>query len=266
MKYLIYLLLLLPTAGQACSCFFTEYFCDYAVSYYEWSGEDVTIVRAQFVEYRLAGGGYAPLYDVKVREVISGTAEVGRTYSLLGQDGGNCNGPINSLNEGAEYIIIFVNRDGFFSSYSNIDLSANPYPVRDFPGCGPSALHVTGHIVNGKIAEGTSRAPFSAFKNQLAQCVGPDVIISDAEPNYPKFIDATIAPNPASESFRVLFEPTPIGIVDLYDINGRLVSREDLGKSEISEHTVNVSQLPAGVYLLVMETDGVRIKKRVVVR
>ena len=266
MKYLIYLLLLIPAAGQACSCLFTEYFCDYAASFYEWSGEDVTIVRAQYIDFRLAEGGRVPLFDVLVKEVISGTAVIGQTYSLLGQDGANCNGPIISMDEGGEYIILFVNKDGFHSSYSGVTLANNPFPVRNFPGCGTSALLVDGRDVSGKIAEGSSRASLAALKSQLEECVGPDIINTDPATNYPRFVDATISPNPASESFRVSFEPTPISTVDLYDINGRLVSRDDLGQLEVSEHTVNVSQLPAGVYILVMETDGIRIKKRVVVR
>lgn len=266
MKYLIYLLLLIPAAGQACSCYFVEYFCDYAASYYEWSEGDATIVRAQYTDFRLADGGRAPLFDVLVKEVIVGTAVVGQTYSLLGQDGANCNGPVISMDEGGEYIIVFVNRDGFHSSYGGVTLENNPFPVRNFPGCGSSALLVDGRTVSGKIAVGTRRTSLADFKNQLLECIGSDVVTAEPETNYPKFIDATIAPNPASESFRVSFEPTPIGVVDLYDINGRLMSRDDLGNSEISEHTVNVSQLPAGVYLLVMETNGIRIKKRVVVR
>jgi len=266
MKYLIYLLLFLPAVGQACSCFFTEYFCDYAANFYEWSPDDVTIVRARFVEHRLVGGGYAPLYDIRVKEVISGTAEAGRTYSLLGQDGGNCNGPINRLQEGADYIVMFVNKEGYFSAFSGVDLSDNPYPVRDFPGCGPSALPAEGRTITGKIAEGVSRASLATFKERLSECIGPDFIIAEPETNYPKVIEATVSPNPASESFRVSFEPTPIGIVDLYDITGRLVIRDNLRNLEVSEHTINVKQLPSGVYLLVMETDGIRIKKRVVVR
>ncbi|MEL7162370.1 MAG: T9SS type A sorting domain-containing protein, partial [Bacteroidota bacterium] len=75
-----------------------------------------------------------------------------------------------------------------------------------------------------------------------------------------------IFPNPAQEDFVIRWEnEVSVEEVTLYNAAGRLVAREKLDGSATKQRTVDVSQLPAGVYFVVLETDGVRIKEQVVV-
>jgi hypothetical protein len=75
-----------------------------------------------------------------------------------------------------------------------------------------------------------------------------------------------VYPNPTSDRFRVFFaEPAPVFDAALYDVAGRLISREKLDGTPITEHIANVNRLPSGVYQLVMETDGLRVRKQVMV-
>lgn len=265
MRLLILLFLFMPVMSSACSCFYTESFCEYTENFFEWTEGETVVVRARFKEFRTPDvNGYAPLFDFVILEVIAGEMDAS-IVSLWGQDGGNCNGPIMQLNEGAEYMVMFSSRPGYTSYYGDLATGINnPYPIHDFPGCGPATLPISGTTITGAIAPGISSISVSSFRQQLAECVGEEVIANPENPLFPVY-EATVSPNPAREFFTVTFaEPAPVFQISLYDMLGRLISREQLNGALISSHEVIIEKLPAGVYVLVMETDGIRVKKQVV--
>lgn len=265
MRLLILLFLFMPAMSSACSCYYTETFCEYTKNFFEWTEGETVVVRARFKAFRTPDvNGYAPLFDFVILEVIAGEIDA-PIVSLWGQDGGNCNGPIMQLTEGDEYMVMFSSRPGYSTYYGGLaDGIENPYPIHDFPGCGPATLSIRGATVTGAIAPGISTISTIRFRQQLAECVGEEVIVKPEYPLLPVY-EVTVSPNPARESFTVAFTvPAPVLQVSLYDMLGRLISREQLNGALISSHEVIIEKLPAGVYVLVMETDGIRVKKQVV--
>lgn len=271
MRYLIPLLfLLLPAAGRACSCIYTDNFCKYSANYFEWTQDSTLVARVKFTRFRDAAGqsGYFPLYDFTITEVLAGNGpRAGDRISLLGQDGANCNGGISDPRSGQEFVLFFASRpDSYFSAYGieNVD---NPYPIYDLPGCGVSVLPLRNGRVSGAIAQGVRTLSYAEFKEQLHLCL-PEKY-REPEPDlgpWPFSVGAIVSPNPARDRFVVaLSAPAAIYNVSLYDMVGRLITRESLDGEVITEHTLTVAGLPSGVYVLVMHTNGVRVKEQVVV-
>lgn len=267
MRFLFYIFLSLPIGLSACTCVFTEYFCDYTESYLEWSPDSVVVMRGRFQEFRTPDvSGYFPLFDFQVVEVLVGDFSA-PFVSLLGQDGANCNGPYpynTELVRGQEYVVLFSNRKGYFSAYGINDFQ-NQYPIYDYPGCGDATLEVRNGKVEGNISAGTSSVSIREFSGLLGDCLGMETNSSGYLSEVNRY-EASVYPNPATDQFKVDFsKPTPVLNVSLYDVAGRLISREELDGSPINEHIVDVNRLPAGVYQLVIETDGVRVRKQVMV-
>lgn len=266
MRLLILLFLFLPIKLFGCSCAWADSFCTYAESYFSWTEGKTAIARVRFLEFRTPDvNGYAPLYDFKILEVLAGEL-ADPVVTLWGQDGGNCNGPILSLRENGEYIIMFATREGYTSYYPEISGGINnPYPIFDYPGCGPATLEVTGGQIRGEIQPGVSSIARQRLRNVLEDCLGDFIELAPDPFPIPRY-EAQLFPNPASERVTLQFaQPAPVFSVRLYDMLGRLISADRLGGAVVTRHEINVSQLPAGVYQVVAETDGIRVKKQVVV-
>lgn len=265
MRYLLFLLLLtISLPAYACSCSWTGTFCEYADSYFEWSEGKTAVVRARFLEFRTPDvNGFAPLYDFEVIEVMAGELSEQRV-TLWGHDGGNCNGPVIQLIERKEYIVMFPTTEGYVSYYPEIAAGLeNPYPIYDYPGCGPATLAVNGRSITGEIKPGVNRISTSRLRGALQECLG-DVVNPGLFPitSY----EAFVFPNPAQNQFTLRFsEPAPLYRVSVYDMLGRLILVDQLNGTATTDHEINVDKLPAGVYQVVGETDGLRVKKQVVV-
>jgi hypothetical protein len=266
MRLLILLFLFLPFKATAGSCIWTDYFCDYSANYFEWTEGETTIVRAKFLEFRAPDvDGYAPLYDFEILEVIAG--EMNENFvSLWGQDGANCNGPVIELTDEREYIVLFPTEEGYSSAYTTLSGGIeNRYPIFNYPGCGTGTLEVQGQTIRGLIAEGVDVSSKAAFYERLEECAGIDVNSPEGPDRYNSY-EVTILPNPVSDHFEVVFESeTPVFDVSLYDMLGRLVLRNQLNGVGTTSHEMEVANLPAGVYNLVIGTDGLRVKKQVIV-
>lgn len=266
MRSLFFFLLLFPVSATACTCYFTEYFCEYAEGYLEWSPDSTVIARVKFEEFRTPDvNGYAPLYDFRVLDVLVGDFEA-PFVSLWGQDGGNCNGPIMELREGGVYIVLFSNRTGYSTYYSELLGGINNrYPIHDYPGCGPATLAIRSGRVTGPLGPGKTSISLNTLIPFLEDCSGIDVESPGGFFDLPSY-SARVWPNPTSGRFVVGFEePAPVFSTSLYDMRGRLIGEEKLDGALISEHEINLDKVPAGVYQLVMQTDGISVKKRVVV-
>lgn len=266
MRLLILLFLFMPFKTVACSCIWTNYFCDYSASYFEWTEGETVIVRAKFLEFRSPDvDGYAPLYDFEILEVIAGEMDE-RFVSLWGQDGANCNGPVIQLSDDNEYIVLFPTEEGYSSAYTSLSGGIeNRYPIFNYPGCGTGTLEVHGETISGLIAAGIDDISKTDFYETLTLCAGIDVNTPE-NPFGQNAYDVTILPNPVTDRFEVVFEAeAPVFDVSLYDMLGRLVLRNQLNGVGTISHEVNVANLPAGIYNLVVGTDGLRVKKQVVV-
>jgi len=74
-----------------------------------------------------------------------------------------------------------------------------------------------------------------------------------------------VAPNPSDGRFQVqFFTASQVGIVGLYDAQGRHIEGRNYQKSELNTITFD-RLLPVGVYLLRVEANGRYYTQRVVV-
>ncbi|WP_116127430.1 T9SS type A sorting domain-containing protein [Lewinella sp. IMCC34183] len=245
-----------------------ETFCAYSADYFAWTEGKAVVARVRLLKFANASRqGYFPLYDMELLEVYAGDASVGDRVSLLGQDGGNCNGTIRDHRIGEEYIVFFPNTPDRHMTYYNDSDVDNPYPIFDLPGCGPSVLKVVNSQIRGTIAEEVNSVPLSGFSRQLTHCLG-DYVKDDGEAHIPvPAIRVAVLPNPAREGFTVRPERAiAVHRITLYDVLGRLVWREDLGGEIVSEYRGSVAGLASGMYVIVLETDGLRIKEQVIVQ
>ncbi len=268
MRLFPYLLLLFPATGFACSCAWTETFCAYTKSYLSWTEGNTVVARVRLVKFANASRqGYFPLYDFELLEVYAGEAALGDRVSLLGQDGGNCNGVIEHYRIGAEYIVMYPNTPDKYTTYYDDSDVDNPYPIVDLPGCGPSVLTVDGWQVRGAITETITSVPLSTIRDELRECLGELFPQENPNPDRPRATGVSILPNPATTSFTVQpEEATALYGIAFYDMLGRLIWKDELSGEIVTEYRVSVVGLPAGVYVLVMQTDGLRIKEQVIVQ
>lgn len=268
MRLTIYFLLLLPNLASACSCFFTEYFCDY-ISLYQSDEAPVSIVRVDFLEFRAAEDGRLPLYDLEILEVYAGTYAVGDTVSLLGQDGLNCNGPIIQMAAGEEYMLFFSESDQYFSAWFNPGEAINPYPIHDFPGCGDGAMRTNEDGVVGKLAEGVGFVAKDQFSALLLECLPGDFVLSedDFDPDRGR-IDARVYPNPAVDRLTVsLNQEVVVRDAQIFDLRGRRwgsVAWPASGSTR--KFDLDLAELASGVYFLVVYTELGIVRERLVVR
>lgn len=85
-------------------------------------------------------------------------------------------------------------------------------------------------------------------------------IIGDFDPSDPDQAFVQVYPNPATTNIRVLNLGTSALQLSLYDLNGHLVLTEETTRKQ---HTINVSDLPPGLYLLLVESNEQRMVKTI---
>jgi len=72
----------------------------------------------------------------------------------------------------------------------------------------------------------------------------------------------SIYPNPVSDQFQINFNnQQKILNLKILDVNGRIVKRI---KSNLSRNTYQLSNLKAGIYFLLLETDKGRLEKKII--
>ena len=264
----------------ACSCAYVDNFCAYLDGYVAWdtTNTKVVVVKATLVERRSPVRGF-PLYDFQIDQVLGGTY-TDTHVSLLGQDGANCNGPRDRLAIGTQ-LVLFFHKSDYWSAHGHEDVP-NRYPIYDFPGCGEAYLFVTGNQVSGKITPGVTSMSLDELFDELTDCGLSELPPGIAGPvdqgerefgaDLPQY-EATVFPNPAVSTVFVELTTTEgkIEKVDLHDLTGRrihtvLPTEHPNLTSGRSGAVIDVRGLAPGVYFLVVNTDGLRVKKKIVVQ
>jgi len=110
--------------------------------------------------------------------------------------------------------------------------------------------YISQAALNGKYLDVQSMGLYIELLDQLT--VGIDI-------NFPANLKTNISPNPFTDHTNIVFElpNTQVIEVSLYTITGRLIQIIDRGKKIKGTHSYNISgsQLPAGVYLVVLQTE-----------
>ncbi len=265
MRTFLFFLLFSTSTLSACTCAFRNDLCSYAAGYFGNSDTSAVLRYAKLIEFRNPEVG-ANLYDFVVVEHLFG-AVVADTVTLWGGDGGSCNGPHWQLNEGDEYLILHSATMGISSYYQHtLENFSNPYPIYDFPGCGPAALPVAGGNISGPLAPEIENYAVEEFREDITDCVMGN-LVSIRNGAVPA-IDFAVWPNPSAGPLNVSFrQPVFLERVDLVDVTGRVVrSRTDFSGS-VRSLPVDAGGLATGVYLLRVQLENGRLgSKRIVVR
>lgn len=258
--FLLTLFFFLSAPARACSCVYTDNFCEYLADYQVWdAGENLVVVaRVTLTEFRQPQPGF-PLFDFRIEDILSGEYEQ-PFVSLLGQDGANCNAGGGDLEPGDELILFFSKR-GYFSARGYQDVP-NDYPIYDFIGCGVSYLHVSGLAVTGSVTSTVNRTGLNSLIGLLREC-GPLVASIPVAPAL------KIYPNPTRNWVNVELEDpeTRVEAVHLYDIHNRQINNTfnwpRIADAPTLGRRVRVADLPPGVYVLVVRTDRGDVSQRV---
>ncbi|MEM7573716.1 MAG: T9SS type A sorting domain-containing protein [Bacteroidota bacterium] len=265
-----YLLLLtgffaLVPKTEACSCFWTETFCDYVREIPEWQFYP-RVIRGEVLECysfpldTLHDGWVwtAPLVDVWVKELIYGEEVSSDTLTFYGQDGLNCAASLGWLGNHSEFVIYVAGLDeaGLYEGRQ-----VTNYPLAELPGCGPSFLAVVGEQLEGLIYPNINEMSLSEFRDEINNCVG----FTETEEPEPS-AELRIFPNPATDQLWVRHAPAEVQKIQLLDLHGRIVKEVRTSAGLTTEHELMVSELPAGVYLLSLTSNGQRMTRRIVKR
>jgi Secretion system C-terminal sorting domain len=126
--------------------------------------------------------------------------------------------------------------------------------IEDFIG-----RHINQAAINGKYLDVQSLGLYMELLNLLT---------SGIEFNFPINLKTNIFPNPFADDTNVVFElPHAQQIeVALYDNTGRIIRMLDSGQKirGTYNYTIEGSQLPSGVYFVVLQTETEKISSRVV--
>jgi hypothetical protein len=267
MRTLLFFFLLSSSAAlSACSCAFAPDLSTYASWHFNESDTSAVVSHAKFIGYRNPEAG-AILFDFVVIENLYG-GMVADTVTLWGQDGGNCNGPVREMVDGGEYILLHSATQGIFSYFGHtLENFSNPYPIYDFPGCGPAALEVNGEMITGPVAPGINSYTLAELKANIKDVVSGE-LVSTINGQGPA-VSFAVWPNPTAGRLTLDFsQPVIAERLDLLDITGRVVNCQNVAVGQTSRtFDIDATGLPSGVYLVRILLENGRIgSKRIVIR
>jgi len=254
---LIFFVFLAPSFMAACSCSSVPPFCEMASGYFGADPGNAAIAKVKYLGSRNPVD-MVHIYDFVRLETLRGGVTVD-TISFVGQDGLNCLGPFIEVVEGAEYILLHSLVEGGWDDYLNGYV--NPHSLYTYGGCGHVTLKLEGSIVSGKIAEDISEIPLEELMGDLDQCAEEGTVSNQ----NPAHLSASVRvfPNPVTEQLRISVpEGLTINTVSLIDLQGRKVAARIMNGGE----EISVADLPAGVYVALLQTDKGLVRKRVVKR
>ena len=265
MRFLLFVLLFSCGTLSACSCDFVPNFSNYSSGFFYNSDTAGVIHHVKMIEFRNPEEG-AYLYDFVVLEHLYG-GMVPDTITLWGQDGGNCNGPIRQMMAEGEYLLLHSAAQSIFSYFGHtLENFENPYPIYDFPGCGPAALKVENGEVVGPLAPNVGGFTIDSVRANIDE-IAAGTLVSTADGQLPA-VEFNAWPNPTSGALNLSFQsPVPADRFDLIDITGRVVRTSKNAVGQIVRNaSLDANDLPAGVYIArVLLTNGRVGSKRIIV-
>jgi len=214
---------------MACTCLLHLNFC-------ENIGEDAKVFSAEVIE-KYAGNYLETFMDVKVIEVIQGNFS--EEMLTIKNHGTTCDTSFDRFEIGDTFIYNFTETPEP-NSFAN-------YPIFSLGICASSFLKKEGNTVVGNIDGEVSSQNYDDFKSEFNQCV-----IASIEDRDPEFIDGLIHifPNPTLDFISIYLPISTIEKIsgNLFSSDGQLIaSFEDIS---INERTLDLSQIPRGVYFL----------------
>lgn len=81
-----------------------------------------------------------------------------------------------------------------------------------------------------------------------------------------KYFDYDVFPNPANEMINIRFKYSEVSyndaLIEIYDLNGRLILQENCILHEQSQQSFNIQELNKGLYIIRLQADGFQLLKK----
>lgn len=237
MRYVILIffisLIAQPQTMLACSCAFIPTFCE-TVDQGDGIDSSFVLVHAE-VERKMHDGMHLKVWDVLFGEAVPTSIFVPKG------DGADCSVNTDLFDQGREYLFALRSFDNRF--WLSI--------------CGVTWLEVRDGVISGAIAPGIDEVALDAF-HTVAAC---------GETASP-LNSFSIGPNPVGVQMVVstkalLEEPIDLRI---YDIAGREVLQQDVLIPAYYPFEIDVSHLPAAIYVVTAEYKGIRRTYKIAVQ
>lgn len=239
-------LFIFPVIGNNCSCAeYIETFCA-ALPAIDSSSPNIYVVSARVVTE--PHGEFGQYMEVEIMEQLHNTIEVD-TITIIGQDGVNCAESLSYFSVDNE-IICYLYPE-FFDATSPDTFYLD--------GCGRSWLRLEEGQVNGPIQENMETQDYETFKEDLYECAGISTSLNDLEDLTAQ---VQIFPNPAQDVLHLQSSAIAIESVRIFSTTGRQVLARTGDAYQNS--TIDISDLPAGLYFINIEIDGEWVTKKMV--
>ncbi|MFT6000891.1 MAG: hypothetical protein ACI81P_003356 [Neolewinella sp.] len=253
------LLLIIPATAFPCTFINTAEFCPLARSLESRAGVNHAVVHfiGEDIIYdqRSDGAYYAPIYRVRVLNTLYGHFRAGDVIYLWTGDDWDCNGPVDYIEPGQEYVIGFP--DSLTDQTIVSELTPNaPQPLYNLWGWGALVYPVrstpTGTIIN-TLEYGEQS--LTEFSKSIDKC----------HPEQPD-IDLTLYPNPTVDQLTITSTEVSIKTVEIYDQRARFLSQHQYTPMTTDEVSLSVGHLPAGIYHVIVRTGIGSYYRRIVKR
>lgn len=251
------LILIFPFTAFACSFINTAEFCPLARSLESRAGVNHAVVHLIgediIYDQRSDGSSYAPIFRVRILNTLQGHFSAGDVIFLWTGDDWDCNGPVDHIEPGQEYII------GFPDSLTDKTIVSEliPNPPRDLYNLwGWGSLVYRVHPTPLGLTINTleyGEQNLSEFSNSIEDC----------HPEQPE-IDLNLYPNPTADQLSIASTKVSINTVEIYDQGARLLGEHHYAPTAPNEISFSLSHMPVGIYHVVVRTATGSYFRRVV--
>lgn len=251
------LILSVTLTAQACSFFTRAEFCPLAESLEDRRGVGQSVVHLigeEVIQERRPDGTYfAPVFRVRVIEALEGRFRAGDVFHLWTGDDWNCNGPVDYIEPGREYIIGFP--DSLTDQRIVTELMPDaPEDLYNLWGWGALVYRLNNFSTPPSVeTQEYGRVTIEKLRNHIDDC-------------HPDIRDLTISvyPNP-TDGWVSVHSPgnTSLGI-RIFDQAGRYVGSYKQETLVGERLNFSIDELPAGVYHLIVETEFGNYSRRVI--
>ncbi|THH41872.1 T9SS type A sorting domain-containing protein [Neolewinella litorea] len=258
-KLFIITLLLASAYGHTCSWVNSNTFCGQAEKLAAEGAAGQAIVRLQGEavrwEEKVDGTFYAPVFRVRILRSEAGPFRTGEVIYLWSGDAWDCNGPIDYLEPGEEYLVGFPAVPTDRTSVTELapNTPEGLYTLWGFGGLVHRIYERDGQDVVHPVEFDGKAVTVDRLLAHIAPCHG------GIDPQLALF------PNPAKEWVRATFPEQRVLGADVFDGRGRLVATGLSAVGPTTLLTIDVRNWPAGMYYLSLRLEDALYRRRFLV-
>ena len=239
-------LFLLSWPAGACDWTATMTFCEGSRSAASRPGVEQAVVRLRGLEIlsqlKPDGSLYAPVFRAQVIESYGGQFTRGQILHLWTGDDWDCNGPVDYLEPGTEYIVGFPDTLTDRSTVTELSPDA-PADLYHFWGWSNLVHRIWTH-------NGEDFVYPQEFGQEAVSIPRLIAAITKCQPNVSFQPSVAIFPNPATDWLRATFGSQRVLSSAIYDLHGRFTHKLPAPADPTEFQEYDVRWLPPGPYVL----------------